>query len=82
MDITPIARVYSPELEEKLLEIARLDAQLDATVPVTIRESVEGLLRVVNSYYSNKIEGNPTKPSELIALVDDSTEHKSKGLLE
>lgn len=70
MDITPIARVYSPELEEKLLEIARLDAQLDATVPVTIRESVEGLLRVVNSYYSNKIEGNPTKPSELIGLVD------------
>ena len=56
MDITPIARVYSPELEEKLLEIARLDAQLDATVPVTIRESVEGLLRVVNSYYSNKID--------------------------
>ena len=70
VDITPIARVYSPELEEKLLEIARLDAQLDATVPVTIRESVEGLLRVVNSYYSNKIEGNPTKPSELIGLVD------------
>ena len=82
MDITPIARVYSPELEEKLLKIARLDAQLDATVPVTIRESVEDLLRVVNSYYSNKIEGNPTKPSELIALVDDSTEQKSKGILE
>ena len=38
VDITPIARVYSPELEEKLLEIARLDARLDATVPVTIRE--------------------------------------------
>jgi hypothetical protein len=36
VDITPIARVYSPELEEKLLEIARLDAQLDATVPVTM----------------------------------------------
>ena len=82
VDITPIARVYSPELEEKLLKIARLDAQLDATVPVTIRESVEDLLRVVNSYYSNKIEGNPTKPSELIALVDDSTEQKSKGILE
>ena len=55
VDITPIARVYSPELEEKLLEIARLDAQLDATVPVTMRESVEGLLRVVKLYYSNKI---------------------------
>lgn len=55
VDITLIARVYSPELEEKLLEIARLDAQLNATVPVTMRESVEGLLRVVNSYYSNKI---------------------------
>lgn len=82
VDITPIARVYLPELEEKLLKIARLDAQLDATVPVTIRESVEDLLRVVNSYYSNKIEGNPTKPSELIALVDDSTEQKSKGILE
>ena len=82
VDITPIARVYSPELEEKLLKIARLDAQLDATVPVTIREAVEDLLRVVNSYYSNKIEGNPTKPSELIALVDDSTEQKSKGILE
>jgi len=82
MNITPIAHTYPPELEEKLLEIARLDAQLDATVPVTIREAVEDLLRVVNSYYSNKIEGNPTKPSDLLDLNDDSIEQKSKGLLE
>ena len=82
MKITPIAHTYPPELEEKLLEIARLDAQLDATVPVTIREAVEDLLRIVNSYYSNKIEGNPTKPSDLLDLNDDSIEQKSKGLLE
>lgn len=73
---------YSPELEEKLFEIIRLDAQLDSTVPSTIRAAVEGLLRVVNSYYSNKIEGNPTKPSELLGLEDEPTEYHSKGLLE
>lgn len=82
MDITPIASAYSPELEEKLFEIIRLDAQLDSTVPSTIRDAIEGLLRVVNSYYSNKIEGNPTKPSELLHLNDESIEYKSKGLLE
>lgn len=78
MNITPIAHTYPAELEEKLLEIARLDAQLDATVPVTIREAVEDLLRVVNSYYSNKIEGNPTKPSDLLDLNDDSIEKNLK----
>lgn len=82
MDITPIASAYSPELEEKLFEITRLDAQLNTTVPGTIRDAVEGLLRIVNSYYSNKIEGNPTKPSELLDLNDESVEYKSKGLLE
>lgn len=82
MNIVPIASSYPPALEEKLFEIARLDAQLNTTVPATIREAVEDLLRIVNSYYSNKIEGNPTKPSELLDLNDDTVEQKSKGLLE
>ncbi len=73
VDITPIARVYSPELEERLLEIARLDTQLDCYCACHYSWVGKGLLPSSELIPVIKIEGNLTKPSELIALVDDST---------
>jgi len=48
----------------------KADAALDQTIPTSIRKSTEWLLRLVNCYYSNKIEGNPTHPKELLKTQD------------
>lgn len=52
--------------QDKLVELLQADAALNRTIPETIRGSVEWLLRQVNCYYSNRIEGNPTHPKELL----------------
>ena len=54
------------EYEDKLVELYRADAALNETIPDSIRSSTEWLLRLVNCFYSNKIEGNPTHPKELL----------------
>lgn len=54
------------EYQDRILELYRLDAELNGLVPKSIRASVEWLLRSVNCYYSNKIEGNKTHPKELM----------------
>ena len=54
------------EYEDKLVELYRADAALNETIPDSIRSSTEWLLRLVNCFYSNKIEVNPTHPKELL----------------
>ena len=54
------------EYEDKLVELYQADAALNKTIPESIRRSTEWLLRLVNCFYSNKIEGNPTHPKELL----------------
>jgi hypothetical protein len=76
MKLTPCAQRTSA-LDEKILEITSLNASFRA-IPESIRDTVKILLERVNSFYSNKIEGNPTKPKELIEL--DSGKNK-KGLM-
>lgn len=44
----------------------RLDAALHAKIPGPLRLPMMNLLRVVNSYYSNKIEGNSTIPADIL----------------
>ena len=63
------------EYQDKILELYRLDAELNGLVPKSIRASVEWLLRSVNCYYSNKIEGNKTHPKDLLTSqnIQDST---------
>ena len=77
MKLTPCAQRTSV-LDEKILEITSLNASFRA-IPESIRDTVKILLERVNSFYSNKIEGNPTKPKELIEL--DSGKNK-KGINE
>lgn len=77
MKLTPCAQRTSA-LDEKILEITSLNASFRA-IPESIRDTVKILLERVNSFYSNKIEGNPTKPKELIEL--DSGKNK-KGINE
>lgn len=54
------------EYQDKLVHLYQIDLHLNQSVPDSIRDSVEWLLRQVNCYYSNRIEGNPTHPKELL----------------
>lgn len=65
--ITPfISSSHLGEYEDKLVELYMADAALNQTIPDSIRSSTEWLLRLVNCFYSNHIEGNPTHPKDLL----------------
>lgn len=61
------------ELAELSVEIFRKSGQLSSTLPSPeVRASVAALVREMNSYYSNLIEGHKTLPREIErALRDD-----------
>lgn len=54
------------EYQDKIMDLHTADAVLNSSIPDSIRGSLEWLLRLVNCYYSNKIEGNPTHPKDLL----------------
>lgn len=60
ISITPFLPHPSKLLEQKILDLF----QLDCTIPKTIRQDLIYFLRFMNSYYSNRIEGNSTRPKE------------------
>jgi Fic family protein len=83
--VTPyIAQDIAPgELQDAVVELCMLDAALNANIPDALRKPMEHLLRVVNSFYSNKIEGNPTHPAEILHAQEESAQNKpSDALLE
>lgn len=87
ISIIPVLEISAlpSQLQDNTMSLIQADAALNATVPWTIRPQLEDLLRVVNSYYSNKIEGNPTTPSEVLRAhkkVLDEAESRNKGLVE
>lgn len=57
------------DLENLALNLEREAAALENCVPPSVRESITDLMRVANSYYSNRIEGNDTRPSAIIATM-------------
>ncbi len=68
------------DIEGKLLKVLTLDAALNASFPEPMRNAMERVLFLVNSYYSNKIEGNPTLPMDLVdpphqAPTEDSNQN-------
>lgn len=84
--ITPFLSHPSKSLEQKILDLLQLDGQLDYAIPKTIRQDLIYFLRFMNSYYSNRIEGNSTRPKELLQLaasplqesLQQSTQSKDK----
>lgn len=81
ISITPY---LSPEklgdYQDKLVDLYKADAALDQTIPKSIRKSTEWLLRQVNCFYSNKIEGNPTHPKELLKTQESNSSNKQQEL--
>ena len=87
MNIIPF--VQSSQLgdyEDKLVDLYMADAALNQTIPDSIRSSTEWLLRLVNCFYSNRIEGNPTHPKDLLKTQErghaDSTEDPADSVIE
>ncbi|SER68752.1 Fic family protein [Pseudomonas sp. NFACC02] len=68
MSFTPyIPQDRAPEeLQDQIVKIMRLDAELHGKIPRPLRVPMTNLLRVVNSYYSNKIEGNSTLSADIL----------------
>jgi Fic family protein len=71
--ITPYIRQDSApgELQNSIVELYKLDAALYSNIPDSLRNPMIYLLRVVNSFYSNKIEGNPTHPAEILHTQEE-----------
>lgn len=59
------------DYQDKIVELLQADAALNKTIPESIRHSTEWLLRQVNCFYSNKIEGNPTHPKDLLRAQEN-----------
>jgi len=53
------------ELEDLAYRLTKLSAGLANELPAATLEGVRELLRIINSYYSNLIEGNNTHPIEV-----------------
>lgn len=77
--ITPyITQDQAPgELQDAAVELCMADAALNANIPDSLRGPMIYLLRVVNSFYSNKIEGNPTHPAEILHAQEEGEQSKS-----
>lgn len=73
VSVTPYLQIDKlGDYHDKIVELYKADAALSQAIPPSIRKSVEWLLRQVNCYYSNKIEGNPTHPKELLRTQDST----------
>lgn len=73
MDITPLTLEDKRlgELRDKAFDLMKLDTELNAKMPTSISLPVKRLLFVVNSFYSNLIEGNPTTPAEVLRIHNE-----------
>ena len=56
-------------LGDLALVFEREAAALDASLPAPARSAVADLMRIANSYYSNRIEGNDTTPAAINAAM-------------
>lgn len=56
---------FRPELNDLALELATASAELSASLPAAVRAPLAGLVRSMNCYYSNLIEGHDTHPIDI-----------------
>lgn len=70
---------YRGELDEKVLELTQKSLKFKASLPTAIVEPLASLVRTMNCYYSNLIEGGNTKPIDIErALHGDYSEDPQK----
>jgi Fic family protein len=61
----PLMPGENGELEDLAYQLTKLSASLASELPEATQKGVHELLRIINSYYSNLIEGNNTHPIEV-----------------
>ena len=61
----PLFPAKSGELEDLAREVVAASARLEGRLAPVVLEDIRELLRVVNSYYSNLIEGHSTHPVDI-----------------
>lgn len=53
------------ELNDLVLDLAMISARLSSSLPASISDALADLIRSMNCYYSNLIEGHNTHPTEI-----------------
>ena len=77
------ASKHRPALNDLALELATVSAELSAALPPAIRAPLSGLVRSMNCYYSNLIEGHDTHPIDIErALRQDFSADREKRNLQ
>ncbi len=73
---------YRAELTDLALELAQKSAGFRRSLPESLVASLAGLVRAMNCYYSNLIEGHDTHPVEIERALkgDYSTDAKKRDL--
>lgn len=83
--ITPYKVAKVPgELHDMCVDVYKRSARLEASVRPGLKQALSTLLLFVNSYYSNKMEGNPTKPIDVIKAqrgLDAATSGKARDAM-
>lgn len=71
------------ELQDQALEVAEKSSRLGGGIHSSTISSIQGLVRSMNSYYSNRIEGQSTHPANIErALVQDFSDMPSTAKLQ
>ncbi|MFU8862008.1 MAG: Fic family protein [Cyclonatronaceae bacterium] len=65
----PMSPGESPELVDLAMEVYRKSASLEGLLHPVTRNEITRLLRHINSYYSNRIEGEHTTPADIERAV-------------
>src|SRR5215210_1348687 len=75
----PLYPARTGELEDLARELVAVSAQLEGRLAPVVLAEIEALLRVVNSYYSNLIEGHNTHPVDIErAMQNDYSAEQDK----
>jgi len=71
-----------PAIADKALELVTASTRLDGTLPRGVAASLAGLVRSMNCYYSNLIEGHDTHPVDIerALCADYSDEPRKRDL--
>lgn len=72
-----------PNLSELVIEVIRKSSALSSTLHPLTRQGVVELVRSMNSYYSNQIEGHHTHPADIEkALAKDYSQEPAKRAMQ
>lgn len=73
----PLAPKMTDQLKDKATDVIRGSAALSGTLQSQTLESIVDMMRLTNSYYSNRIEGNDTHPIEVQKALWATEERKT-----